>query len=137
MTYRIRTADERDARAIAALAEQAGMGELSTIDGSLVAEDNGRILGFIRISIIGGIAYVNPVVVSPDAQRSGIGQALMEAARSKHGELRFVARGGALPFYEAMECEKLDWSDIAETIASDCPTCGDLESCNPVPMRYR
>lgn len=137
MTYRMRIAEERDAGAIVALAEQAGMGTLSTIDGSLVAEEYDRILGFVRISIIDGIAYVNPVVVSPDAQRTGVGHALMEAARDEHGELRFVARGGALPFYEALGCERIGWGEIAEAIASDCPTCNDLESCGPVPMRYR
>lgn len=137
MAYRIRAAEERDGAAIVRLAEEASMGTLSTIGESLVAEEGGRILGFVRITSIDGIAYVNPVVVSPDAQGRGLGRALMEAARAERGELRFVARGGALPFYEALGCERITWDDVAEAIASDCPTCDDLETCGPVPLCYR
>lgn len=137
MTLHIRTAVPQDARPIIQLAEEAGMGALSTIESSLVAEEGGHVLGFVRVTIIGGIAYVNPIVVASKARKRGIGRTLMDAARDTHRELRFVARGGALPFYEMLGCERIDWADIADEIARDCPACKDLATCNPVPMRYR
>ena len=137
MTFRIRAVAPSDEPIIVQLAEDAGMGTLSTIECSLVAEEDDHVLGFVRITTVDEQAYVNPVVVSPAARKRGVGRALMDAARDLHGELRFVARGGALPFYESLGCERIDWDDVAGTIASDCPACKDLKTCGPVPMRYR
>ena len=137
MVYSIRTATKSDSSSIFCKAEDADMGVLTTIESSLVAVEDGVVLGFIRVVVIDGSAYVNPIVVSPNARRSGIGRALMKAARDAFGELRFVARGGATPFYYALGCERIAWEDIADTIAADCPTCIDLAACGPVPMLYR
>ena len=135
--YRIRPAKEHDAGEIVRLTQEANMGTLSSTGTSLVAEEDGLILGFIRITNIDDQAYVNPIVVAPAAQKRGVGRALMHAAHAENGELRFVARGGAISFYETLGCERISWDDIAKDIANDCPTCKDLEACSPVPMRYR
>lgn len=134
----IRPARKGDEARIVALGREAGMGTLDGFDETLVACLDGRaIAGFCRIRTIDGIAYVNPVVVDESMRRKGIGAALMEAACSIHGELRFVARGNAVAFYRSLECGEIPWSDIHREIARDCDDCADFDSCRPLPMRMQ
>lgn len=155
MRYTLRIAGEHDRDAIVRLAEEAGMGTLATIGHALVADTgmstdteppvdaderhgaNNGVIGFVRITQIDGRAYVNPIVVDPKMRVSGVGRSLMQAAREEFGELYLVARGAALPFYRAIGCEPVSWDDIADAIASDCPSCVDLATCGPTPLRYR
>lgn len=132
----IRPARKDDSADIVALGQKAMMGTLDGFDETLVAcFDDHTIAGFCRIRTIDGIAYVNPVVVDESMRRKGIGATLMETARNIHGELRFVARGGAVAFYRSLACDEIPWSEIHREIARDCDDCEDFDSCHPLPMR--
>lgn len=134
----IRLALPRDEERIIALGQQAGMGTLSGFGETLVAcLSNGTIAGFCRIRTIEGVAYVNPIVIDATLRGCGIGTTLMHAACTIHKELRFVARGYAVPFYRSLACEEIPWSSIHRTIACDCDECADFASCRPVPMRMQ
>ena len=133
--FRIRPAALEDAARIAALADEADMGELSDRGVTWVAERDHRILGFIRLLEDAGQWYVNTVVVDSSHRREGLGAALMHFARQRYGELRFVARGYAVPFYEALGCENVPWECIAPLVADDCDGCSMLATCHPQPMR--
>jgi GNAT superfamily N-acetyltransferase len=121
------------------LGQHEDMGTLVGFDTTLVAEGTGdgaagTILGFCRLRILDGIAYVNPVVTDPAYRRRGVGEALMNAACEEYGELRFVARGYAVPFYRGLGCTDVDWSAIAPEVASDCDGCTLFGTCHPQPM---
>lgn len=131
----VRPADAGDAPLIARLAAEADMGELSNRGCVYVAECADESVGFIRLLEDSGVWYVNPIVVDAAHRRKGIGEALMRFARNRVGELRFVARGYAVPFYEALGCETLSWEAIAPLVADDCNGCEMLPDCHPQPMR--
>lgn len=131
----LRPAAPEDAARIAALADEADMGELSDRGVTWVAERDHHVLGFIRLLEDAGQWYVNPVVVDSSYRREGLGAALMRFARQRYGELRFVARGYAVPFYEALGCEDIPWESIAPLVADDCDGCSMLATCHPQPMR--
>lgn len=133
----IREATDGDGDAIAKLAEDAGMGTLTPRGISFVAVCEGRIDGFIRIVEAEGHPYVNPIVVEAAARRSGLGRSLMQHARALYGDLLFVARGHAVPFYEALGCEQVAWERISPDLGEDCDSCAEFATCSPVPMIYR
>lgn len=133
--FHIRPSVPKDAGRIAVLADEADMGELSDRGVTWVAERDRQIVGFIRLLEDKGQWYVNPVVVDAEYRREGIGAALMTFARQRYGELRFVARGYAVPFYEALGCEEVSWEAIAPLVADDCDECSMLATCHPQPMR--
>ncbi|MBN9552728.1 MAG: N-acetyltransferase [Alphaproteobacteria bacterium] len=65
---------------------------------SLVAEDEGEVIGYLaaspaRIGTQGGWSVIGPLVVSPSRHRRGIGTALMAEALRR---LRTTSRGAAL-----------------------------------------
>lgn len=134
-TVKPREATPADAKAIAALAAEASVGELSDRGRSFVVECEGTVAGFIRLVKAEGCWYVNPVVVASDHRRTGLGALLMRFARDRFGELRFVARGYAVPFYEALGCEQIGWDAIAPIIAADCDGCEAAPTCRATPMR--
>lgn len=131
----LRAATPDDAAAIAALAAEASVGALSDRGRSFVAERHGTVAGFIRLVEAEGCWYVNPVVVAAEHHRTGLGALLMHFAHERFGELRFVARGYAVPFYEALGCEKIGWDAIAPIIAADCDGCEAAPTCRATPMR--
>ena len=131
----IRMAQSTDYPAIIAMGEAADMGTLEGFEDTLVAEMDNEIAGFCRIRIYDGVAHVNPIVVAETLRGMHIGERLMHAARGRYGELRFVARGYAVGFYEKLGCMPCTWEDIAPEVASDCDGCTTLESCKPFPMR--
>ena len=131
----LRAATPDDAAAIAALAAEASVGALSDRGRSFVAERHGTVAGFIRLVEAEGCWYVNPVVVAAEHRRTGLGALLMHFAHERFGELRFVARGYAVPFYEALGCEKIGWDAIAPIIATDCDGCEAAPTCRATPMR--
>lgn len=133
----IREATQHDADAIAALADAAGMGTLTPRGTVFVATSGDDVVGFIRIVEADGAPYVNPIVVDTSARRTGIGRALMQEARSRYGALLFVARGHAVPFYEALGCRQVAWERISPDLGEDCDSCPDFATCGPVPMIYR
>lgn len=128
----------QDESAIIKLAQAAGMGTLTHLDETTVAADkHTNPIGFIRLTMYGQIYYVNPVVVDPLWQGRGVGTALMLNALQNTNELRFVARGYSVGFYEHLGCECISWDLIAPEIASDCEECELAATCNPTPMRMR
>lgn len=133
----IRDATEQDAARIAQLVEDAGMGTLTPRGRSYMAERDGAVAGFIRIVEAEGQPYVSPVIVDPGARHEGIGRALMEFARARYGALLFVARGHAVPFYEALGCEQVAPERISPELGEDCDSCPDFATCRPLPMIYR
>lgn len=137
LSLTIRKATEHDALAIATLAENAGMGTLTPRGTTFVATVEDVVAGFIRIVEAEGAPYVNPIVVDTHARRAGIGRALMHEARAQYGALLFVARGHAVPFYEALGCQRVAWERISPDLGEDCDTCPDFATCRPVPMIYR
>ena len=44
----------------------------------LVAKDNGKILGFAKFSITGGVSYLSQIIVSKNNRRSGVGGLLLK-----------------------------------------------------------
>lgn len=136
-TVRIRLAEAGDYERIRELGRASDMGELEGFDTTLVAcLDDGRVAGFCRVRIHDGIAHVNPVVVDESLRGLHIGKRLMNAALERYGELRFVARGYAVPFYRRLGCEEVPWGFIAQAVASDCDGCDMAAACDPLPMRY-
>lgn len=135
----VREATYADITHIDRLADAANMGSLSDGGDLYVAEsadDRVCILGFIRIFEAEGEPYVYPIVVDKAARRLGIGRTLMEYARKRYGRIQFVARGAAVPFYDALDCERISWSDIAREVTLDCDECSDRALCHPQPMAY-
>ena len=76
----------------------------------IVAEDDGRVIGFIVFRVTGTFVhsgYIHDVGVAPEAQNSGVGSLLMEAAEAeifRHGPNVFLMMSafntGAQRFYE-------------------------------------
>lgn len=131
----IRPAQPSDIPVLVELGKSADMGVLEGFDTTLVAHfENGKIAGFCRIRIFDNVAYVNPIVTADEAKGQGVGSSLMEAARKTYGELRFVARGSAVPFYYSIGCEEIPWGMICPEVGADCKTCPDFAECNPLPM---
>lgn len=133
----VREAIEADDGQIARLADDARMGPLSDRGVVFVAadaHDPERLLGFVRIVEAEGSFYVNPIVVAADGRGRGVGRLLMEHMRARFGRLLFVARGEAVPFYEALGCAPVSWNVIAPLIAEDCNGCVERASCCPQPM---
>lgn len=138
LNYTIEPARSGDESELVALGEAAGMGVLKGFETTLVARlADGHIGGFCRIRIFDGIAYVNPIVTSEHARGMGLGAALMNAAHEAYGELRFVARGYAIPFYQSIGCTEAPWGSICAEVAADCSECPDFETCKPLPMIMR
>ena len=138
LNYTIEPAQSGDEPELVALGEAAGMGVLKGFETTLVARlADGRIGGFCRIRIFDGIAYINPIVTSEHARGMGLGAALMNAAHETYGELRFVARGYAIPFYQSLDCTEAPWGSICAEVAADCNECPDFETCKPLPMVMR
>ena len=131
----IREALPRDEPALVAMGERAGMGTLFGFGSTLVAcQEDGTPVGFCRIRTFDGIPYVNPIVTDERARGMGVGAALMKRANERFGELRFVARGYAIPFYRSLGCKEIPWQLLCPEVAGDCDTCGDFECCKPLPM---
>ncbi len=138
-SFSIRRFEKTDEDTVVALGEKADMGRLSGFQHTEVAVkiDTEEILGFCRIRIFNGVAHVSPIVVSKEAQGLGVGTALMEHCVRIYGELRFVARGYAVPFYRSLGCTEIGWDEISHEAAEDCTRCSSAASCNPLPMVMR
>ena len=132
----IRTMQEEDLPTICALAAAEDMELSGDFVRTFVAVDEGGIAGFCRIRLFDGTYYVNPVVTAPRVRGSGLGRILMDEAIRRHGEVSFVARGYAVPFYRHIGCEEIPWEAIAPEIAADCDECEMAATCGALPMRY-
>ncbi len=133
----IRLAKPDDYPAIVSMGQAADMGTLEGFENTLVATGNaGNIVAFCRLRIYDGIAHVNPIVVDESLRGHGVGAALMQEARKRYGELRFVARGSAVGFYTFIGCTRIEWSEVAHDVAADCDECDQAQQCAPVPMKF-
>ena len=136
-TYVLRDIRDSDIEDVRALASKEDMELSDDFSQTFVANDASGLAGFCRIRTFGGIAYVNPIVIAQRARGTGLGRRLMEEAVHRHGEVRFVARGKAVPFYESIGCVDLPWQDIVDEVAIDCRECSRAEACQPQPMMLR
>ena len=133
----IRLAEPADYPAIVRMGEAADMGTLEGFEDTLVATNReGRVAAFCRLRRYDGVAHVNPIVVDETLRGHGVGAALMQEARKRYGELRFVARGYAIGFYKFIGCTTAEWDEIAPEVAHDCDDCNEFADCHPLPMKF-
>lgn len=136
--FAVSPAHPADEPHLVALGLAEDMGTLEGFETTLVARaEDSSIAGFCRVRIYGGRAHVNPLVTAPQFRRQGVGALLMRVASQQWGELFFVARGAAVPFYEAIGSIPVAWDAIAPEVASDCDGCSLFAGCHPLPMSYR
>lgn len=103
---------------------------------SWVAEVSGRIVGFIRIEVVGQHSYVRPVVVAPPAQGGGVGRLLIEHLRTQYSELRVVARGQVVGFYLSLDFQPMGWENVPLDFYQECALCPELARCQPLPLKW-
>ncbi len=128
---------DSDRRDINLLSCSEGMGELHDFEHVIVAvASNEEVVGLIMLHVRTGIYYVNPIIVLPVWRRLHVGKALIELARGRYGELRFVSRGSSVPFYAHLGAVPMPWEMIDASISRDCVTCSRIDSCNPLPMGF-
>lgn len=134
--FTIRDARDDDMPTINAYAYQEGMDAFPSAENVRVAVNaDGEIVGFLRLAFgDGGVAHVNPVVTYPTWRGFGVGRALMDEALARYGELRFVARGSAVGFYEKLGYAPIPWEDVTMSVSEDCTDCEMREECRPQPM---
>lgn len=136
--FTLRPATTKDLPAIDVVADPEGMGPMPSADHITVAVNaDDEVVGFLRLQEADGLWHVNPVAVYPTWRRFGVGQALMEDALAKTGELGLVARGPSVPFYEALGYDKVAWGQVGAAVAAECDGCPVREQCHPQPMRKR
>ena len=136
LQFRNARPDEIDT--LSALSSAEGMDPVPSEEDILVATDEkDQVAGFIRLQQdIAGIWYVNPIVVAPDWRGYGVGRALIEEAYRRVGELRLVARGDVIPFYEKLGFVELGWDEVDLEAASEhCNDCPIRDTCGPLPMK--
>ncbi len=137
--FSLRDAQASDMPYINAYAYAEGMDEIPSAEGVRVAVNaDDEPVGFLRIQRgSDGAAHVNPVVTYETWRGFGVGRALVEEALSREGELRLVARGASVPFYEALGFSTISWEAVDLTVAEDCDGCDMREECCPRPMGKR
>lgn len=134
--FTLRDAREDDLPTLNAYNYQEGMDAFPSVENIRVAVNaDGDIVGYLRLAFSPeGVAHVNPVVTYPTWRGFGVGRALMDEALERHGELRFVARGASVGFYERLGYRRIPWEDVCLDVAEDCRICQLVDECNPVPM---
>jgi len=133
----IRSARESDMPLIDSYAAQEGMDAIPFSDTVFVALNaDEELVGFIRLlKGNNGIYHVNPVVVYPTWRRYGVGRMLMDYALDLAGELRFVARGTSVAFYERLGAMPIGWEMVDMAVTENCDGCLMFDECGPVPFR--
>lgn len=134
--FTLRPAQVDDLPYLNGYAAAEGMDALASAQGVTVAVNEDDVpVGFLRLQKgSNGVEHVNPVVTCGPWRGWGVGRALVADALEKTGELRLVARGGSVAFYEALSFAPLSWEAIALEIAADCEGCEMREECCPRPM---
>ncbi|MEG1397722.1 MAG: GNAT family N-acetyltransferase [Raoultibacter sp.] len=142
----IRTVKQEDIQQIIALCKTADMDVPEDFDRVFVAEDidersplqqrasSGPVAGFVRLRVIKGVAYINPLIVSEAYREQGIGGQLVNHVMDNFDKVSFVARGSAIPFYERLGFTATSWENLAPEITQDCATCEVRDACRPLPM---
>lgn len=102
----------------------------------VLAERNGRLVGAARLEWVGtDHAYLRPIVVAEEAQRTGIGRALLDTLSAQCPRISVIARGDAVLFYRRLGFAATDWSSVPASYREECESCDDLAQCRPMPMR--
>lgn len=135
-SFTIRDARADDLPTLNAYNYQEGMDAFPSVENIRVAVNaEGDIVGYLRLAFSPeGVAHVNPVVTYPTWRGHGVGRALMDEALERHGELRFVARGASVGFYEKLGYRAIPWEDVCLDVAEDCRVCTLVDECRPQPM---
>lgn len=136
--FSLRDAQPSDMEHLDYFASLEGMDALPGCERIRVAvNEQDEAVGFCRLDADeNGVAYVNPIVVFDTWRGYGVGRALIEDAWSREGELRLVARGQSVGFYEKLGFKPLSWDEVDLKAASeDCDNCPVREECGPLPMR--
>ena len=136
--FAIRDAEERDMPNVQYYAALEGMDELPGTENVRVAVNADDVpVGFCRLQEdANGIFYVNPIVVCATWRGYGVGRALIEDAAARAGELRLIARGQSVGFYEKLGFTAMPWDKVdLEAASEDCENCLAFSECHPVPMQ--
>lgn len=135
--FTLRPAREADRAYLDAYCYSEGMDYLPDLENVTVAANaSDEAVGFIRIAFgSNGVAHVNPVVVHASWRGYHVGEALMNDAQERLGELRLVARGSSRGFYERLGFEPCPWEEIDMTVTENCDVCTLVEECRPCPMK--
>ena len=135
--FTLREARDGDRVFLDAYCYSEGMDNLPDLENVTVAANSSdEAVGFVRIAIGGnGVAHVNPIVVHSSWRGYHVGEALMEDARRRFGELRLIARGSSKGFYERLGFEECPWEEIDMSVTENCDVCTLVPECRPCPMK--
>ena len=135
--WRIRDAVPEDVPIVNQLFASEDFPDVPGIEGLRVAADlDNTIYGACRVEIApDGSANINPVVVFKVKQGLGVGASLVNDALKRYPDLRLVARGPSVGFYEQLGFFRCGWDDIDPKYRRDCDACPVLATCQPVPFR--
>lgn len=105
----------------------------------LVAEVGGTVRGCAAARDFGnGLLEVRSMVVEPEFQGKGIGQAMIEALiaglRVKRKQFRLFALTYQVEFFKALGFQVVDRSLFPEKIWSDCAKCPKNDCCDETAM---
>lgn len=137
--WRIRDAVDADLAIIQMLFDDGDFPDITNVAGIRVAATLDNVIyGALRIEFDReGVANVNPVVVFEVVRGMGVGEALVKDALKMFPELRLVARGHVVGFYEKLGFERCGWEGVDEIYHEECMDCPVLETCGPVPMQAK
>jgi N-acetylglutamate synthase-like GNAT family acetyltransferase len=133
----IRRGQASDLAALEALLGQAEMGTtgLSPED-FLVAEEGDALVGTVLLQRVDGDAYLRAMAVDLAWQGRGLGSLLVRALVAGLDEVKLVARGGVVTFYEKLGFTRMGWEAVHSTMRAECEGCPDFAVCQPVQMVY-
>ncbi len=100
------------------------------------ASESEPIVGFVRLNIIEGIAYLEPIIIDASLRGTGVGRLLLEDVMERYDDIRCVARGESSGFYLSLGFHEVPWDELDPKISGDCPTCERLATCNPLPVAW-
>lgn len=135
--FTLREARASDKALVDAYCAQEGMDSLPNLENVTVAVNaDDEPVGFIRLARgANDVWHVNPVVVYGLWRGYGVGRTLTEDALQRTGELRMVARGSAVPFYERLGFSACAWDEVDTSVTEDCEGCTWRAECAPCPMK--
>ena len=135
--FALRGAREGDRAFLDAYCYSEGMDNLPDLENVTVAVNSAdEAVGFIRIAVgSNGVAHVNPIVVHSSWRGYRVGEALMEDAQRRFGELRLIARGSSKGFYEKLGFGECPWEEIDMSVTENCDVCTLVPECQPCPMK--
>ena len=103
----------------------------------IVAEVNGKLRGGARLAWVGADeAFLRPIVVATEAQRAGLGRALLKRLSRVCSRISVIARGDAVPFYRHLGFTATDWSSVPSEYRDECECCDEMVLCRPISMKW-